>query len=112
MMLHTSIWRRRRWPRAATAASVFLAGLVAAAGVAVAASPAECTVDSDGPAKFWTGNVPQSGATIPSVPECASSPCDDAKIRVKLAAQIWQNKPGGLEISIRWQGGFTDILGL
>jgi Lysyl oxidase len=86
-------------------------GVAAGSGAAIAASPAEFTVDSDGPAKFWTGDVPQSGATIPTVPECAASSCDHAKIKVKLPNQIWQ-RPGGLEISIRWQGGFTDILGL
>jgi hypothetical protein len=87
-------------------------GLLVNPGVATAATPAEFTVDSDGPAKFWTGDVPQSGATIPSVPECAASSCDHAKIKVKLPNQIWQLRPGGLEFSIRWQGGFTDILGL
>lgn len=105
--------RPSRWRRLVAAATLLPAlGLAAVSGAATAASPAEFTVDSDGPAKFWTGDVPQSGAPIPSVPECAVSSCDHAKIKVKLPNQIWQQRPGGLEISIRWLGGFTDILGL
>ena len=69
-------------------------------------------MDSDGPAHFWAGDVAQQGAPIASIPECASSPCDRAKVKVKLPSQIWQRRAGGLEISIRWKGGFTDILGL
>jgi hypothetical protein len=80
--------------------------------VAAAANRTELNVESDGPAVYWTGDVPHSGATIPSVPECAASSCDRAKVKVNLPSRIWQQKPGGLEISIRWQGGFTDILGL
>src|SRR5262245_28840194 len=95
--------RRRRWPFVAAAALVLALSPLAGPGTAVAASPAEFTVDSDGPAKFWTGDVPQSGATIPTVPECAADSCDHAKIKVKLPNQIWQARPGGLEISIRWQ---------
>jgi hypothetical protein len=76
------------------------------------AQPAELTLSSDGPAKFWSGDVAQDGPTIATVPECAISSCQQTKIQVKLPNKIWQSKPGGLEISIRWLGGFTDILGL
>jgi hypothetical protein len=106
--------RWRRWYRPLVAASAF--GLVIAfaqlATPGASAHPADIEVKSDGPAKFWSGDVPQSGATIGSVPECAVDSCDSAKIKVKLPNKIWQKKPGGLEISIRWLGGFTDILGL
>src|SRR5439155_20760533 len=104
-MSHSSISRRpRRWPLVVAAAFVPILGLLVSPDAAVGAAPSEITVDSDGPARFWTGDVAQNGATIPSVPECASSSCDHAKVKVKLPTQIWQRKPGGLEVSIRWQG--------
>jgi len=106
--------RRRRWPRPLAAAATFI--LTIAIGFLVipeaSAGPAELTVDSDGPAKFWSGDVAQSGPAIPGVPECAVGSCTLTKVKVKLPSKIWQNRPGGLEVSIRWLGGFTDILGL
>jgi hypothetical protein len=93
--------------------AALLAALAVAANTGVAtASTVEVVVDSDGPARFWTGSVPRSGAPIPAVPECAESSCDHVKVKVKLPSGIWQRRAGGLEVSIRWRGGFTDILGL
>jgi len=77
-----------------------------------AVRPSELTVSSDGPAKFWSGDVAQTGPATRGVPECAVSNCDHMKINVQLPANVWRTKPGGVEVSIRWQGGFTDILGL
>jgi hypothetical protein len=76
------------------------------------AQPTELTLSSDGQAKFWSGDVAQNGPGIAGVAECGASSCQHTKLLVKLPARIWQTKPGGLEISIRWLGGFTDILGL
>jgi hypothetical protein len=107
--------RWQRWSRPLAASATFI--ITIAVGLlivptATAAKPKEFTVSSDGPAKFWSGAVAQNGRPIRGVPECAVSACDHARIKVKLPRHLWQYKPGGLEISIRWVGGFTDILGL
>jgi hypothetical protein len=94
------------------ALTVLILPAVMLQGSAAAGGKAEITVSSDGPAEFWTGDVPRHGVAIPSIPECAVDSCDHTKIKVKLPKNIWRQRAGGLEISIRWQGGFTDILGL
>lgn len=98
----------RPWWRQAVTMLLALSFIVSAP-VASAASPAIFTVDSD-LVKFWTGSVDRNGPNA-DVPECQSVSCDHVKVKVKLPTNVW-SQPGGLEVSIRWQGGFFDILNL
>jgi hypothetical protein len=45
------------------------------------------------------------GEETPSgeVPECAATPCDRFNLTVHLPPGIWNHKPGGLQVAIRWE---------
>lgn len=107
---------RARWWRGGRPMVVFVAVVVAVAGAvvppaALAAGPTRVVVDSDGPARLWGGTVRSDGPGTPGVAECAMVHCDRIVVRVRLAPGTWQ-RPGGLQVAIRWDGATEAGLGL
>jgi hypothetical protein len=76
-------------------------GLTAISSAAQADGPPRVTVATDGPAKFWTGVVRADGPTIRGIPECRTVNCDHLELKVMLPSGIW-NRPGGVQVAIRW----------
>jgi Lysyl oxidase len=76
-------------------------GLTAISSAAQADDPPRVTVATDGPAKFWTGVVRDGGPTIRGIPECRTVNCDHLELKVMLPSGIW-NRPGGVQVAIRW----------
>jgi hypothetical protein len=76
-------------------------GLTAISSAAQADDPPRVTVATDGPAKFWTGVVRADGPTIRGIPECRTVNCDHLELKVMLPSGIW-NRPGGVQVAIRW----------
>ena len=61
---------------------------------------------------LWSSSVTVGVGHIGEVPECASG-CDRFDLSVALPGGVWNNKPGGIQIAIRWAGGiFGDNLKL
>jgi hypothetical protein len=86
-------------------------GLAGIPQAAQAADPPTLVVDSDGPAKYWTGKVRSDGRPTPSIPGCQTVHCDKLELKVKLPAGMW-NRPGGVQVAIRWDGATEAALGL
>jgi Lysyl oxidase len=86
-------------------------------GVAVIAPSAQAdgsprvVVDSDGPAEFWTGTVRDDGPTIRRIPECRMVHCDRLELKVMLPQGTW-DRPGGVQVAIRWDVASEGSLGL
>jgi Lysyl oxidase len=76
-------------------------GLTAISSAAQADDPPRVTVATDGPAKFWTGVVRADGPTTRGIPECRTVNCDHLELKVMLPSGIW-NRPGGVQVAIRW----------
>jgi hypothetical protein len=76
-------------------------GLTAISSAAQADDPPRVTVATDGPAKFWTGVVRADGPTTRGIPECRTVNCDHLELKVMLPTGIW-NRPGGVQVAIRW----------
>lgn len=58
-------------------------------------------------AKFWTGAVDGSEAPKPDAPpECATVACDHVRLKIELPANTFSNpnKPGGVQVALRWFG--------
>jgi hypothetical protein len=60
----------------------------------------------------WSGSVPRAGAATGEVPECAATPCGRFDLRVDLPHNVWKNRGGGVEVSLRWTAPFGDNLRL
>ncbi len=95
---------------------VILAAVLAALGAALpqaaqAADPKTIKVQSDGPAKFWNGMVRSDGPPIRHIPECQAVHCDSLELKVSLPHDTW-NRPGGVQVAIRWAGATEGALGL
>jgi hypothetical protein len=104
--------RPARPPLVALAAILAILGAVAVPQPSPAATgPTKVAVTSDGPATFWTGTVRSDGRPIRGVPECQAVHCDRAEVRVTLPAGTW-NRPGGVQLAIRWSGASEGALGL
>jgi hypothetical protein len=58
-------------------------------------------VANDGPANFWTGVVRADGPPVRAIPECRTVNCDHLTLKVMLPTGIW-NRPGGVQVAIRW----------
>jgi hypothetical protein len=76
-------------------------GLTAISSAAQADGPPRVTVASDGPANFWTGVVSRDGPPVREIPECRTVNCDHLALKVMLPSGIW-NRPGGVQVAIRW----------
>jgi hypothetical protein len=61
---------------------------------------------------LWSGAVSDGVGHVGEVPECAPG-CDRFDLNISLPGGVWNNKPGGVQIAIRWAGGtFGDNLRL
>ena len=76
-------------------------GLTAISSAAQADGPPRVTVATDGPANFWTGVVRADGPPTRAIPECRTVNCDHLELKVMLPSGIW-NRPGGVQVAIRW----------
>jgi hypothetical protein len=91
-----------------------LVGVLAGVGLTtaeVSADPAVLVVDSNGPARFWTGTVRAAGRARGEVPQCRAIHCDHLQLRVALPADTWR-RAGGVQVAIRWDGATEGSLGL
>jgi Lysyl oxidase len=50
----------------------------------------------------WSGSLDRDAAPSGEVPECGSTPCDRFSLNVDLPGGVWNNKPGGVEVALRW----------
>ncbi len=53
-------------------------------------------------AVLLSGSVGPEDAGMTEVPECVSTPCERFDLTVNLPPGVWLNRPGGVEIAIRW----------
>jgi len=61
---------------------------------------------------LWSGAVTRGVGFTQEVPECAPG-CDRFDLTLDLPAGIWNNRPGGVQVAIRWTGSnFGDNLRL
>lgn len=76
-------------------------------------NPWSATLRNKSDAVRWSGSLARSDAPAGEIPECASTGCDRFDLEVSLPGGVWNNKPGGLEVSVRWPLiGFADNLKL
>src|SRR3954452_1679578 len=54
-------------------------------------------------AVLWSGSVTLGGGPTAEVPECAPG-CERFDLTVDLPHGVWNNKPGGVEVALRWPG--------
>jgi hypothetical protein len=102
---------RTAWVVAVLAATVAILAVTQAPRTASAASPTKISVTSDGPPSFWTGTVSSTGPRTGNVAPCRDVHCDKLELRVNLPRNIWQ-RPGGLQVAIRWDGATEGALGM
>jgi hypothetical protein len=76
-------------------------GLTTVSSAAQADGSPRVTVANDGPANFWTGTVSRDGPPAREIPECRTVNCDHLTLKVMLPTGIW-NRPGGVQVAIRW----------
>ena len=83
-------------------ATVILVALSFLTFVSFASAPTSGKLKNTIHAVAWSGSL--AGATAPSneVPECAATPCDRFDLNVDLPGGVWNNKPGGLQVALRW----------
>ena len=85
--------------------------LVAFATLPIVAFSAESLKNTAKPV-FWNGSVSRNAGPTTEVPECSPG-CRRFDLDVDLPPGVWNNKPGGVQIAIRWAGGtFGDNLRL
>jgi Lysyl oxidase len=88
-----------------------IALLVLSLDPAEAARPATGELESAHKAMFWSGAVARANVPPGEIPECAATTCDRFDLVVDLPPGTFRGKPGGVEVSIRWNG-FGNNLGL
>jgi hypothetical protein len=52
----------------------------------------------------WSGTALRDAAPSGGIPECAAVSCDRFDLTVDLPNGVWQNKPGGVQVALRWEG--------
>lgn len=53
---------------------------------------------------LWTGTVQRDDAPSGEVPECAAVACQRFDLDLRLPPGTWNQKPGGLQVALRWAG--------
>src|SRR5947209_2104938 len=98
----------RGFTRLAIAASFGLAlSMPAYSGIAGAG-----TLKNTAHAVSWTGSVGPEDAGVSEIPECANTRCERFDLTVDLPGGVWDNKPGGVQVAVRWGGQAFDNLRL
>jgi hypothetical protein len=101
-------WRRRTFSRLGALAALVLPLSLLIQGIAVAASPSKIVWNSTGGEpnaglpQFWTGTVYSDDMRNPDVRECRNVSCDHLLLKVNLPTNLWQGRPGGLQIAFRF----------
>jgi len=78
---------------------------------ASAALAASGTLDNTPRAVLWSGTVEGGSGPLSEVPECAPG-CQRFDLTLSLPAGVWNNKPGGVQVAIRFGGAAFDNLRL
>lgn len=61
---------------------------------------------------LWSGSVARNVGHVGEIPECTNG-CDRFDLDISLPHGVWNNKPGGVQVALRWAGGiFGDNLKL
>jgi hypothetical protein len=103
-----------RLPRWLLGPLALLSAMLLAAGTGVAASPSKIVVSSTGgqpdagKPRLWNGTVYSDGPRIPRIPECRFVSCDRLRLKVKLPRHVWDRRPGGVQVAIRFINGTPD----
>jgi lysyl oxidase len=50
----------------------------------------------------WSGTVAGAAAPSSAIAECVTTACERFDLSIDLPGGVWTNKPGGVEVSIRW----------
>ncbi len=58
--------------------------------------------------ELWTGTIRSDGPRIPAVPECRTVSCEHLRLKVKLPKDVWNRRPGGVHVAIRFVDGTPD----
>jgi hypothetical protein len=53
---------------------------------------------------LWSGTLEQTDPPLGEIPACAAAPCYRFDLTVSLPSDVWNNKPGGVEVAVRWTG--------
>jgi hypothetical protein len=78
---------------------------------ASAALAASGTLDNTPRAVLWSGTVEGGSGPLSEVPECAPG-CQRFDLTLSLPPGVWNNKPGGVQVAIRFGGAAFDNLRL
>ncbi|AHG88657.1 hypothetical protein J421_1120 [Gemmatirosa kalamazoonensis] len=70
----------------------------------LAAAPGAATLKNTAQPVPWSGTALRDGVPNGEVPECAAVWCDRFDLAIDLPSGAWSNKPGGVEIAVRWSG--------
>lgn len=62
------------------------------------------TLGNPARAVLWSGTAQRDAAPLGEIPECASVPCDRFDLTLDLPAGVWSQKPGGVQVALRWNG--------
>lgn len=87
----------------------FVIALALSVYAAVAASG---TLKNTAQPVLWSGSVGPEDPSINEIPECANTRCERFDLTVDLPGGVWNNKPGGVQVAIRWGGQVFDNLRL
>ena len=75
--------------------------ILVAAAVAMGATSSGTLRNTSQPL-LWSGSVGPEDAGTAGVPECMTRECERFDLFVNLPGGAWNNKPGGIEVAIRW----------
>jgi hypothetical protein len=84
--------------------SRYVCGLIFVIIATGMANAAGGTLKDTAHAVSWTGSIGPEDAGAGDIPECASVPCDRFDLTIDLPGGVWNQKPGGVEVAIRWGG--------
>ena len=74
-----------------------------------AASAAAGTLRDPALAVRWAGTALRDATPSGEVPECVQNACDRFDLTVDLPAGTWQNRPGGVQVALRWSGAGNSL---
>jgi len=69
------------------------------------------TLKNTAQAVIWSGTVGPEDASS-EIPECVNTRCERFDLTVNLPGGVWNNKPGGVQVAIHWNGQPFDNLRL
>src|SRR5437762_1170607 len=91
----------------------FICGFVIAfCATSLAAVAGNGTLKNTAHSVTWSGSVGPDDVGSGDIPECANTPCERFDLTVDLPGGVWNQKPGGVQVAIRWGGQAFDNLRL